>query len=154
MKAKQQILRAFVYIVGVVMMANGIWMVLRAIEWFFHIPVDMPATGEPNGHLIRDVGFAYIVFGFALNWCAIQLKHRRAVFLMVSFFMIVHALGHAVEILVGLLPASHWWIDFPLVFFPGLALGVLAVPRVWASLVDGGGAVVAQPEGQENSRRR
>jgi len=51
------------------MMANGIWMVSRAIQWFFHIPVDMSATGEPNGHLIRDIGFAYIVFGFALNWC-------------------------------------------------------------------------------------
>lgn len=53
---------------------------------------------------------------------------------MVSFFMVVHALGHVIEILIGLLPASHWWIDFPLVLFPGLMLGVLAIPRVWASL--------------------
>jgi hypothetical protein len=134
MKPKQQILRAFLQIVGVVMMANGIWMISRAIEWFFHIPADMPATGEPNGHLIRDVGFAYLVFGFALYWCALQLEHRRAVFLMVSFFMVVHALGHVTEILLGVLPASHWWIDFPLVLLPGLILGVLAIPRVWASL--------------------
>ena len=117
------------------MLGNGMWMVSRAIEWFFHIPVDMLATGEPNGHLIRDVGFAYLVFGFALSWCALQLKRRRAVFLMVSFFMVAHALGHIVEILIGLLPASHWWIDFPLVLFPGLILGVLAIPGVWASLV-------------------
>lgn len=122
------------------MLGNGIWMVSRAIDWFFHIPVDMSATGEPNGHLIRDVGFAYIVFGFALNWCALQLESRRSVFLMVSFFMVVHALGHAIEILIGLLPPSHWWIDFPLVFFPGLVLGVLAIPCVWASLVDDNGA--------------
>jgi hypothetical protein len=100
----------------------------------------MPATGEPNGHLIRDVGFAYIVFGFALNWCALQLEYRRPVFLMVSFFMVVHALGHVVEILIGLLPTTHWWIDFPLVLFPGLILGVLAIPRVWASLVGDSGA--------------
>ena len=117
------------------MIGNGLWMVSRAIEWFFHIPVDMPATGEPNGHLIRDVGFAYIVFGLALNWCALQLRCRRPVFLMVSFFMVVHALGHAIEILTGLLPASHWWIDFPLVLLPGLIFGLLAIPRVWASLV-------------------
>jgi len=121
------------------MLGNGMWMVSRAIEWFFHIPVDMPATGEPNGHLIRDVGFAYIVFGFALNWCALQLQSRRSVFLIVSFFMVAHALGHAIEIIIGLLPASHWWIDFPLVFFPGLVLGVLAVPRVWTSLVEDNG---------------
>lgn len=117
------------------MIVNGIWMVARAIEWFFYIPADMLATGEPNGHLIRDVGFAYIVFGFALSWSAFQFQSRRPVFLMVAFFMVAHALGHASEIFIGLLPASHWWIDFPLVFLPGLILGVLAVPRVWEWLL-------------------
>ena len=117
------------------MIANGIWMVSGAIQWFFHIPADMPSTGEPNGHLIRDVGFAYIVFGFALNWCALLFESRRPVFLMVSFFMVVHALGHVVEIIVGLLPASHWWIDFPLVLLPGIILGALTIPSVWCSLV-------------------
>ncbi len=117
------------------MIANGIWMVAGAIEWFFNIPADMPATGEPNGHLIRDVGIAYVVFGIALNWCALQLKSRRFVLLMVALFMIAHALGHAVEILIGTLPASYWWIDFPFVFLPGLFFAVLAIPRVWASLV-------------------
>ncbi len=118
-------------IVGAVMIANGIWMVARAIEWFFHIPADMTATGEPNGHLIRDVGFAYIVFGVALSWCSFELQSRLPVFLMVTFFMVAHALGHLVEILLGALPASHWWIDFPLVFLPGLILGTLAIPGVW-----------------------
>jgi len=138
MRASQQVTKAFVQLVGVAMIGNGLWMVSRAIEWFFNIPADMPATGEPNGHLIRDVGFAYVVFGFALNWCALQLENRRPVFLMVAFFMVVHALGHVSEIIIGLLPASHWWIDFPLVFFPGLVLGGLAVPRVWTSLVGEG----------------
>ena len=117
------------------MIANGVWMVAAAIEWFFNIPADMPATGEPNGHLIRDVGIAYIVFGIALNWCALQLKSRRSVLLMVALFMIVHALGHAVEILMGIMPVSHWRIDFPFVFLPGLFFTALAIPRVWASLV-------------------
>ena len=127
-------------IIGVAMIANGIWMVSQAINWFFHIPVDMQATGDPNGHLIRDVGFAYIVFGFALYWCALRLESRRVVFLMVAFFMLAHALSHAVEILTGLLPASHWWIDLPLVFFPGLVLAILAIPRVWEVLVGGDAA--------------
>jgi hypothetical protein len=60
---------------------------------------------------------------------------------MVSFFMVVHALGHITEILIGLLPKSHWWIDFPLVMFPGIVLGALAIPRVWASLVSDHDAV-------------
>lgn len=141
LKSKQRILKLVLQFVGVVMIANGIWMVSRAIQWFFHIPVDMTATGEPNGHLIRDIGFAYIVFGYALNWCAFEMVSRRPVFLMVSFFMVAHALGHAIEILMGLLPTSHWWIDFPLVLFPGMFLGTLAIPRVWASLVSSHDAV-------------
>ncbi len=135
MKPKQQVLRAFFHIAGTAMIGNGIWMVSGAIEWFFNIPADMAATGEPNGHLIRDVGIAYVVFGIALNWCAFQLSRRRAVFLMVAAFMFFHALGHVIEIVVGLLPASHWWIDFPLVLLPGLILGVLAIPGVWEALV-------------------
>ncbi len=134
MTPKQQVLRAFFHIAGTAMIGNGIWMVSRAIEWFFNVPADMAATGEPNGHLIRDVGIAYVVFGIALNWCAFQLSRRRAVFLMVAAFMFFHALGHVIEIVVGLLPASHWWIDFPVVLLPGLILGVLAIPGVWESL--------------------
>ncbi len=135
LKPKHQILKVILHIAGLAMIANGIWMVARAIEWFFNIPADMPATGEPNGHLIRDVGIAYIVFGIALNWCALQLKSRRCMLLMVALFMIAHALGHAVEILMGALPASHWWIDFPFVFLPGLFFTALAIPRIWESLV-------------------
>ncbi len=136
MKSERQIFKLFLQLAGIAMIGNGLWMVVGALEWFFNIPADMPATGDPNGHLIRDVGFAYIVFGCALNWCALQLQSRRPVFLMVSFFMVAHALGHLVEILLGLLPASHWWLDFPLVFLPGLVFGALAIPRVWAALVD------------------
>jgi len=132
---KRNILKAGIHVVGITMIANGIWMVSRALEWFFKIPADMLATGEPNGHLIRDVGFAYVVFGFALYWSALDLGSRRAVFLMAAFFMLAHALGHAVEILTGLLPASHWWIDFPFVLLPGLLLGALAIPRVWKKFV-------------------
>ncbi len=139
MKSERRIFKIFLHLAGIAIFANGLWMVVAALEWFFGIPADMPATGDPNGHLIRDVGFAYIVFGFALNWCALQLQTRRPVFLMVSFFMVVHALGHLVEILFGLLPASHWWVDFPLVFLPGLVFGALVIPRVWTALVDQSG---------------
>ena len=135
MSQRHQILKTILQIVGLAMIANGIWMVASAIEWFFSIPADMPATGEPNGHLIRDVGIAYVVFGIALHWCALQLNSRRFVLLMVAMFMIFHALGHAFEILFGALPTSHWWIDFPFVFLPGLFFAALAFPKIWAWLV-------------------
>ena len=58
------------------MIGNSLWMVIGAIEWFFNIPADMPATDDPNGHLIRDVGFAYTVSGFAVNCCALRLQSQ------------------------------------------------------------------------------
>jgi len=131
---RQNILKIAIKLIGIVMIANGLWMVARAIQWFFNIPADMPATGEPNGHLIRDVGFAYLVFGIALMWSAQRLQSRRPVLLMVSLFLTLHALGHVVEILIGLLPHSHWWIDLPLVFLPALFFLVLAIPKVWLAV--------------------
>jgi hypothetical protein len=113
------------------MIGNGLWMVFSALPWFTNIPTDMAATGIPNSHLIHDVGIAYIVFGVGLVWCASNLGRCRSVYLGTMFFMTGHAMGHAVEILVGQLPPSHWWIDFPLVFLPGIILAVLAFPQVW-----------------------
>lgn len=134
--SKQGFVKIFIHITGLAMVVNGLWMVARAVEWFFNIPADMLATGDPNGHLIRDVGFAYLVFGAALNWSAFDLRNRRPILLLATAFMVLHALGHSVEILIGLLPASHWWIDFPLVLMPGLIFAGLAVPGIWQALMD------------------
>ena len=128
---RRNVLKAFFALTGAAMIANGVWMELSAFQWFLKIPADMPATGEPNGHLIRDVGLAYVVFGTGLIWCAARLKECRVVLLGISFFMVGHAVGHAVEILFDLLPHTHWWIDFPLVFLPGVIFAILALPPVW-----------------------
>jgi hypothetical protein len=126
------ITRWFFRLLGVIMITNGLWMVFSALPWFTHIPADMAATGIPNSHLIHDVGIAYIVFGIGLVWSASNLERCRPVYLGVMLFMTGHAIGHAVEILVGQLPPSHWWIDFPLVFLPGIILAILALPQVWS----------------------
>jgi hypothetical protein len=121
----------FFRLVGVSMIANGLWMAFSALPWFTHIPTDMAATGNPNSHLIHDVGIAYMVFGLGLIWCAGNLERCRPVYLGIMLFMIGHAIVHGIEILVGQLPPSHWWIDFPLVFLPGIILALLALPKVW-----------------------
>lgn len=130
--SRRNFLKAFFALTGVAMIANGVWMEMSAFQWFLKIPADMPATGQPNGHMIRDVGLAYAVFGTGLIWCGSRLQECRPVFLGVSFFMVGHAIGHVVEILLDLLPQSHWWIDFPLVFLPGLIFGALAIRPLWA----------------------
>ena len=119
---------------GIIMMLNGVWMMLSATHWFNNIPADMIATGNPNNHLIHDVGVAYFVFGFGLIWCAMNLERCRPVYLGVTMFMVGHALGHVVEIFGGYLPTSHWLIDFPLVFLPAILFFIIALPPVWKRL--------------------
>ena len=73
---------------------------------------------------IRDRVFS--IAGIALLWCAQNIHRSYLVFLGVVLFYVGHALIHVVEILVGLLPPSHWWIDFPLVFLPAMVLLAVA----------------------------
>ena len=124
-------LRWLFRITGGVMIANGLWMLGNAFHWFFTIPAGLPDTGDPNGHLIRDVGLAYLVFGAALLWCTQAFAARRAMFVCVSAFMIGHALGHVVEMLAGVLPPSHWLLDLPLVLAPGVLFAVFLLPAPW-----------------------
>ena len=113
------------------MSVNGLWMMLSASHWFNYIPVDMMATGHPNNHLIHDVGLAYIVFGVGLLWCPSNIDRCRPVYLGITLFMVGHAFGHAIEILGGQLPSSHWWVDFPLVFLSGILFFIIALPPIW-----------------------
>jgi hypothetical protein len=121
----------FFRLTGVAMIANGIWMEVNAYHWFFTIPAGLPNTGEPNAHFIRDVGLAYLIFGTALAWCTFNFKNRRAVFVCVAAFMAGHALGHVVEISLGILPPSHWWLDLVPVLAPGLIFAVFLFPKPW-----------------------
>jgi hypothetical protein len=123
---------------GVVMVANGLWMLAHAFHWFFNIPAGLPDTGDPNGHLIRDVGLAYIVFGAALVWSTFKLAERRAVYLCVTAFMLGHASVHVIEIMLGALPPSHWLIDLPLVLLPGALFAAFIHPSAWRWLTQTG----------------
>lgn len=125
----------FFRIFGVVMVANGLWMVGGAFHWFYNVPAGVPDTGHPNGHLIRDVGLVYMIFGVASAWCSFGLAERRPVFLCVAAFMIGHAVDHVAEILVGALPPSHWLLDLPAVLAPGVLFAVFVHPGAWSWLV-------------------
>lgn len=121
---------AFLQVMGAVSLANGAWMLAHAWSWFTWLPGVMD-TGAVNAHFIHDVGIAYAVCGAGLLWCARNLGAARPVFIGVTLFFVGHALGHVAEILAGMLPPRHWWVDLPLVFAPALALGLLALPGNW-----------------------
>lgn len=132
---KPETLRAAVIwifrITAVVMMLNGLWMMGSAFHWFTNIPAGLPDTGPPNGHLIRDVGLCYLIFGAGAFWSCGALAARRIAFVGAALFSAGHALGHVVEMLVGALPHSHWLIDLPLVLAPGALFAFFALPAPW-----------------------
>lgn len=117
--------------IALISIGNAFWMLGGAWHWFERIP-GVADTGAPNGHLIHDVGLVYSLFGCALLWVLRAPAQRHAVFVVAALFYAGHALGHVAEILVGQLPHTHWSIDLPLVFMPGLALALLAPPCIWS----------------------
>lgn len=123
----------FLGFTGLVSLANGIWMMVHAWSWFEWIP-GVTDTGEANAHFIHDVGIAFTVCAIGLFWCIRNLAIARPVYLGITLFITGHALGHVVEIIAGLLPHSHWYIDIPLVFLPAVLLALAALPNNWARL--------------------
>lgn len=126
---------AKVILLGIALVAagNAAWMLAHALSWFAWIP-GVDDTGTPNAHFIRDVGIAFAVAAGGLVWVVRNPKRGYPVLVGITLFVVGHALGHVVEILTGILPLDHWWVDFPLVFAPAIALGIIAWPSVWRRL--------------------
>ena len=123
--------------IALVAAGNAAWMLAHALSWFAWIP-GVADTGAPNAHFIRDVGIAFAVAAGGLVWVAPNPQRGYPVLAGITLFVVGHALGHVVEILTAALPADHWWVDFPLVFAPAIALGVIAWPSMWQRLTAGG----------------
>ena len=117
-------------ILGALAIANGGWMVLHAPTWFDSVP-GVTDTGPYNGHLVRDVGLAYLVSGIGFVWCAFNLRRCWPVIVAEAMWATGHAALHVADMITRRMSLSHAIIDAPGVLLPGLALGVLALPKVW-----------------------
>lgn len=126
---KNLLLISILNLFGAMSIGNGIWMLVSASTWYDHIPAGIHDTGPLNSHFVHDIGWVYFIMGLALLWCARKLNSCLAIYLVVLLFNIGHALIHVVEISLGLLPPSHWYIDFPLIFLPTLIL-VFITPSI------------------------
>ena len=115
------------WILAVVNVANGLWMLATPGGWFTGVPAAVPDTGPLNPHFVRDVGVVYLVSGVGLAWCARNLDRALPVLVGITAFHVGHALTHVADILTGRLPASHWLIDTPGVFAPTILLVMMAL---------------------------
>ena len=119
------------WILGVLNLANGLWMLAAPEAWYHELPAAVPDTGPLNLHFVRDIGAAFTTIGLAFCVAAPRAAHHRGVVLAATAFFGLHALVHVADLVSGRLPAHHWLTDLPGVFVPAVFLVVLALPRWW-----------------------
>jgi hypothetical protein len=108
-------------------LGNGLWMLADPAGWYRGLPAAVPDTGPLNEHFVRDIGAAFTVMAAGLGMSAVIPVLRLPMLGLVTLFYVLHALVHVYDTLRGLLPASHWSIDFPGVYLPALLMTALVV---------------------------
>ena len=116
------LLKSFYNFMGAVNFGNGLWMLFFAENWYFNLPAGLEDTGPLNTHFVHDIGLVFCILGIGAFYCATKINNCRAVHFGLLAFIVGHALIHVVEILIGLLPPSHWLIDLPLLFVPAILI--------------------------------
>ena len=103
-------------------LVNGVWMLADPYNWYWNLPAAVPDTGPLNEHFVRDLGATFSVMAAALAFAAVRPVTRVPLVGLVMLFYVLHAGIHVFDTLRGLLPASHWGIDFPGVYLPALLM--------------------------------
>jgi predicted anti-sigma-YlaC factor YlaD len=122
-------MRTLLWILGVMGLGNGAWMLANPEGWYLNLPARIPDTGPLNVHFVRDIGCIYAAAGVALCVAAEVPRARWGLLIAVALFYGFHALLHVADIVSGALPSDHVLIDLPGVFAPAVLLFVLALPR-------------------------
>lgn len=105
----------------------GVWMLVDPIHWYHNLPANVPATGPPNEHFIRDIGCVFAVMGVALAVAAVRPARRLPTLIGVSAWYVAHAGVHVLDQARGLLPPDQWLVDLPGVYGSALLLVGLTV---------------------------
>ena len=117
-------------LLGIVMLANALWMLAGPMHWYRELPAAVPDTGPFNAHFVRDIGCAFLTVGVALLWGAFAPAQRRPLTAIAALFLAAHALLHIYDTARGALDATHWGLDLLGVYAPALLLlGVVAALR-------------------------
>lgn len=117
----------WLWLLGLLNLANGVWMLASAETWYYELPAAVPDFGPLNAHMIHDIGAVYVVLGAALVGAARTPAYRFPLVGVVALFSLLHAAGHVVDLALGRIEPAHWLIDFPGVFLPAIVFTALAV---------------------------
>jgi hypothetical protein len=121
--------RILASILGLLIGANGLWMVVAPFHWYAAIP-GVAATGSANLHFIRDIGCAYLVTALALLWFAAAPEQARPAALFGGVFLLLHAFVHFWDTAAGRESPHRLMAEIPTVILPAfLALWLGWPPR-------------------------
>ena len=120
-------------LLGVLAIANGIYMLIAPESWYFAIP-GVTTTGPFNQHFIRDIGLIFLFLGRFFIGGASQPHLRVLLWGAAATWLSGHALFHFWEVAVGICGPSAIARDFPAVTLPAvlailLTAWAMAQPR-------------------------
>lgn len=112
-------------LLAAVLAGNGTWMLVAPDGWAARIP----AQGLPDGagHLIRDVGIAYLTCGLGCVLAPAWRGAGTALLVLSTVFLAAHGGLHLWEAAAGLVPLHDLAADAPGVLGPALLGGLLAL---------------------------
>ena len=111
-------------ILGLVMVVNATWQLVAPQGWYWAIP-GVPDRGPFNQHFVRDLGVIYALSGAGLIMGALRPQHRFGYWWAPTVWLVVHALLHLWEVLVGISDHHSLIEDFAGVTLPALAALIL-----------------------------
>ena len=111
--------RLLASILGLILSANGLWMIAAPFHWYAHIP-GVSASGPANAHFIRDIGCAFLVAALALLWFAFEPKRSWPAVLAGGAFLFFHASMNVWDTIAGREHPHRLLAEIPTIILPAL----------------------------------
>jgi hypothetical protein len=125
------IVRALLLLLGLLHIANGLFMLIAPADWYMSVP-GVTATGPFNPHFILDIGMAFVASGAGLLLGARRNAHAAILACAGATWPALHALIHIDGWLMHGFPADPQIAVSDVVGVVGLA--VLGVALAWLRL--------------------
>lgn len=116
---RNKVIMGAALLLGLATLGNGVFMTIAPESWYWLIP-GVPDRGPFNQHFVRDIGFIYILVGAAFIYRVVYVQHRVQLWLLPTAWLVLHAIFHVWEVIVGICGPESLVEDFAGVTFPAL----------------------------------
>ncbi len=119
---------AFAGLLGLGAAANGMFMLISPVIWYFAVP-GVTTTGPFNQHFLRDIGLIFLLVAVAMLTGVARPAARLPLWSAAALWLAGHALFHFWEVAVGICGPGALIQDFSAVTLPAILTIALAL---WA----------------------